>query len=252
MKQKFAFTLAELMIVLSVIGVLTAILLPAVRNAMPDNDVMKFKKGHKTFSETVRELINSEKYYFNGDFGFRADKTIIDGNHSGDNTFFCETFADIVNVKEKNCQSETVSGLQPYLYLWRPEDNFLYYQNAMDLMCQEYEKRNLPYEIKTSDNIIYYQTAPDTPFGINYHDYNMNYNGNIDVCTSDGNCHKRLFDGYSKTEIGTNTVYKVFCMDIDGMNEGEKPFAYGVRMDGRIFQGKRAGEWVKKSVQGND
>ena len=36
-----AFTLAEVMIVLTVIGVLTAILLPVARQSMPDEDLMK-------------------------------------------------------------------------------------------------------------------------------------------------------------------------------------------------------------------
>ena len=46
MKEKYlkkAFTLAEIMIVLAVIGILTAIMLPTAYQSTPDEDVMKFK-----------------------------------------------------------------------------------------------------------------------------------------------------------------------------------------------------------------
>ena len=103
--MKKAFTLAEIMIVLSVIAILTAILLPSARNVMPDEKVMKFKKGHLAFVNVINELVNSDKYYLNGDLGVRANNVLIDGLHEGDNTYFCETFADVLgNIKEKDCQ----------------------------------------------------------------------------------------------------------------------------------------------------
>ena len=43
--------------------------------------------------------------------------------------------------------------------------------------------------------------------------------------------------------------YKYFCMDIDGINQGEDPFGYGIRVDGKIILGARAQEWIKKSIQ---
>ena len=41
-----AFTLAEVMVVLTVIGILTAILLPSALHSTPDKNVMKFKKSY--------------------------------------------------------------------------------------------------------------------------------------------------------------------------------------------------------------
>jgi len=38
-------------------------------------------------------------------------------------------------------------------------------------------------------------------------------------------------------------------MDIDGVNRGEDPFGYGVRVDGLIVNGARADEWLNKSIQ---
>ena len=44
-------------------------------------------------------------------------------------------------------------------------------------------------------------------------------------------------------------MYKVFCMDIDGLNNDEDPFGYGIRVDGKIILGARAQEWLEKSIQ---
>ena len=38
-------------------------------------------------------------------------------------------------------------------------------------------------------------------------------------------------------------------MDIDGINEGEDPFGYGIRADGKVFFGARTNEWLQKSIQ---
>ena len=46
MKYPRGFTLAEIMIVLAIVGVLTAILLPVAINSAPNENVMKFKKGN--------------------------------------------------------------------------------------------------------------------------------------------------------------------------------------------------------------
>ena len=43
--------------------------------------------------------------------------------------------------------------------------------------------------------------------------------------------------------------YKVICLDIDITNDDEEPFGYGVRADGKIILGKRAQEWLQKSIQ---
>ena len=99
MKKINAFTLAEIMIVLCVIGILTAVLLPAARNIMPNEDVIKFKKAHNTLTSVVRELVTSDKYYKDGMLNKKADAA---GSAVGA-SYFCESFADMLNVKSKRC-----------------------------------------------------------------------------------------------------------------------------------------------------
>ena len=65
--MKKAFTLAEVMIVLTVIGILTAILMPIAFHSTPDQNVMKFKKANSTLGTIFRELVSSDKYFQDGD-----------------------------------------------------------------------------------------------------------------------------------------------------------------------------------------
>ena len=111
--MKKAFTLAEVMIVLVVIGILVAILLPTVQNLTPDEALMKFQKAHNTIHTAIRKLVNSDKYYATSSF---------------------------------------------------------------------------------------------------------------------------------------DVIYKIFCLDIDKLNQVEDPFRYGIRADGKIINGARAQKWLEESI----
>ena len=73
MKKIFGFTLAEIMIVLIVLGVLAAVLLPAAKKVRPDENVINFKKTNKVFIDAVTELITSDNYFINLDFNYDVD-----------------------------------------------------------------------------------------------------------------------------------------------------------------------------------
>ena len=90
--KKRAFTLAEVMIVLVVIGILTAILMPIAFQSAPDENILKFKKSNSTFGTVVRELINSE--------AFASSNYVFD---TGAN--FCTKFMDTVTIRSGNCSS---------------------------------------------------------------------------------------------------------------------------------------------------
>ena len=98
--MKKGFTLAEIMIALVVIGVITSILLPAAFNNVPNENVMKFKKGNATLAKVINELVTSGEYYTPGDLG--KDKN---GNWVEDTAYLCLTIADVLNAKEKVCKS---------------------------------------------------------------------------------------------------------------------------------------------------
>ena len=254
--MKKGFTLAEIMIALVVIGVITSILLPVAFNNIPNENVMKFKKGNATLAKVINELVTSGEYYTPGDLGIKADGTIVDGKHDGDITYFCKTFADIVATKNINCAATSDSIYEGFIHLSTDgSDNMLNYngrvdklfggnpniKNALDTICSN-SKMNA--EIKTSDNISFYQSEPTCTFGIKRIDEKFYV---PPVGSPEDNI--RLFGGYQEQDDGFDLIYKVFCMDIDGINQGEAPFGYGIRVDGKIILGARAQEWLEKSIQ---
>ena len=265
--MKKAFTLAETLIVLVVIGILAAILLPVARNIVPDRNLMKFKKAHTTLGNAIRELVQSEEYYLNGDLGVKLNGDLIDGNHAGDKTYFCKTLAEVMNVKTLSCSEYNYNSttVTQYSAILNIEDGA--YQSheqaglSADLECKKAAK-TIGSEFATNDGVIFYQTAPNFTFGILWKD-SLHYSGdtvcenvsNIDlpICTTG-----RLFSGTGKVwhtdSAGFDRVYKIFCIDIDGIPANvtnddcvnECPFGYGIRGDGKIFTGARAKQWLEK------
>jgi len=259
MKNK-AFTLAEIMIVLSVIAVLTAILLPAARNAMPNENVMKFKKGHSTLINVIQELVNSDKYYLNGDLGIKPNGDLVDGTHSGDKKYLCETFADIISIKSRNCQ-ETSTNSNGYVAFWNGYNNNQ--DEWMDSQCKLVQE-TVNKEIISSDGNIYYRANPFLAFGSTFNDANYTMchqadgtrkpetDDNFELCNTIDFSNpdaSRLFSENMLDINGLACQYILFCLDIDNFNQGEDPFAYGIRHDGKIILGKRASEWLKKNIQ---
>ena len=228
LSKLFGFTLAEIMIVLSVIGILTAILLPIVASSIPDKNVMKFKKADTTLKNVIHELVTSDKYYKDGDLS-----KMPNGSYVNSPTYFCQTFADMVNAKSVNCQSinTDANGLSHYNITYDSNSEVAGRRNidAGDF-CTKAITKGMEAEIITSDGVVYYETNPAYHFGV------------------DWNAGGKLFINYAD-ENGFNTIYKPFCIDVDGINKGEPPFAYGIRVDGKILISKRATEWLEKGFQ---
>ncbi len=258
MVKKYAyfggFTLAEVMIVLTVIGVLTAILLPVARQSMPDENLMKFKKAHNTLGTVIRELVTSDKYYKDGNLGIKPDDTIVNAatetdeeKKKGLKKYFCETIAQVVNAKKVNCSTSDGAG---YMHLdlrngyngygKTPEEGVLYVDEA----CQK--SIVVGEEIVLNDNTVFFQTQPSTTFGY--------------IFCNGTNCIGQHFGfGDNAAHLDANgfgAIYKIFCIDIDGIPStataddcvNECPFGYAIRADGKMFVGQRAQEWLEREV----
>lgn len=259
MKKNIAFTLAEILIVLVLIGVLSAILLPVAFQSAPNEAVMKFKKGHNTFTTVIKELVNSDKYYMDGDLGTRANGNLIDGSHNGDITYFCESFADIVSTKSFNCSENTqnTSESSASIYYnklatdWESMKDLQRYDDT----CKT-QANTTGAEIVMPDGVTFYQGVPAFTFGISNVKARATLN-DTRHCQEDNYasiCDLRWFSSPNgpvtfANEHGFDTEYKLFCMDIDGLDKGEDPFAYGIRADGKILIGYKAKEWLEKSIQ---
>lgn len=144
--KKRGFTLAEVMVVLSVIGVLTAILLPAAFKATPDELAMKAKKGYNTFGAAVRELAVSDKYYFEGDFNKKANGS------AAKSLYFCNSLADLLSTKNASC-SGAASGTATAT------------QANIDSSCVGKTVPTDANSIRTADDIKFYRaSSTDTSF----------------------------------------------------------------------------------------
>ena len=244
-KIKNAFTLAEILIVLVIIGVLTMILLPMAFQSSPDEDVMKFKKGYNTLGAVIRELVSSDKYYQDGDLGIKAGGELVDSPSQ-----LCESFADIITTKKKNCPKEGSSSYTSLGNTYATFDTASWDADGLDIKplidesCKKLTSDSSE-QIVTTDGIIYFDPAPGVHFGIKGGDY---FEDMEDREEEDWD-KDRYFGGRHKDEFGFDRIYKIFCMDIDGINKGEAPFAFGIRADGKLYNGQRADEWLNKKIQ---
>ncbi len=228
--NKKAFTLAEIMIVLSVVGILTAILLPVAFQSAPDENALKFKKANSILGTVIREMVNSDKYYKDGDLGVKADGSDVPVE------YFCSTLAEIVSTKQINCR-DTVNNAYAY-FDYETKDLDL---APIDTACKETQpEKDEDADIVTVDGVTWYESSPGTTFA--------DKNGDDKRIFSAPNASPPTYED----EYGFDSIYKIICFDVDGLNTGEDPFGYGIRADGKILNGPRANEWINKSVQKDD
>jgi len=245
-----AFTLAEIMIVLVVIGILTAILLPAGFQSAPDENIMKFKKANTTLYRVINELVNSDKYYKDGDLGIRPNGTLIDGTHEGDYTYFCNSIADIVSTKSVDCSDKRTNNQGYVSNIYSDKVAFV------DNLCKIVQADEIKAEITMNDGVVIYSANPQTVFGATMNHlkqmacYDVNGTKTMTSSWCDINESARAFGGsHYKDSNGFDNHYIVVCLDVDGIGKGEDPFGYGIRADGKIITGARADAWLQKSIQ---
>ena len=109
---KNAFTLAEVMIVFTVIGILTAILIPTLLTNSPDKEKLKAQKAYNTITRAVEDLLNNGVY---SEYDGTLNSTpFIKGNEEKDSKariqFFCNQLVDHLNVTGVNCSFDNISN----------------------------------------------------------------------------------------------------------------------------------------------
>ena len=115
--NKRAFTLAEMLITMCIVGVLAVIVLPVLNNVFPNQEKMMFKKAYYLTEKVVSELVNDEDLYpeIENDqqkpyLGNTVEVTYKGNKYSGD-TKFCELFAARVNTaSDIDCSSHSFSN----------------------------------------------------------------------------------------------------------------------------------------------
>lgn len=223
---KFAFTIAEIIIVLTLVGIIATILLPSIKSAIPDENVARFKKSHIALHNGIKELVTSDKYYLNGDLGVKRNGELVD--NAG---YLCQTLVDTLQAKGAICHvSEDESGILQEVTL----DAIA---SGVDAPCEANQRE----DIVLANGAVIYIIDSNTTFGA-VNEANERIFNNPEFYYS---MFPSTFAGLSNVD----TTYKVICLDIDGINQGERPFGYAVRADGKIVNGKRAEEWLEKSLR---
>ncbi len=109
-KYSYAFTLAELMVCLAIIAIISTMLIPTLANYRPNKSKIMFKKAYNITERVVDELVNDADLYPTSydKSGFdNVDAVEYNGETYEGNTKFCKLFADKININEDapNCSS---------------------------------------------------------------------------------------------------------------------------------------------------
>jgi len=143
MKKFRGFTLTELMVALAVIGILTAVVTPAIMKIKPNKNKMMTKKAYYTAENIVNSLVNNQLYYpdmsdacYDGTatddiycakgFDYTEKAEDIDGEEYSGSTKFAQLFASKLNIQKGSADTAeniaagltTTDGMTWYLPTW--------------------------------------------------------------------------------------------------------------------------------------
>lgn len=225
--KNFGFTIAEITIVLTLVGIIAIILIPSVKNAMPDKNLAKFKKSHIALHNGIKELVTSDNYYLNGDLGVMRNGELVKSNE-----YFLRSLADVLQTKIIAYVNDSD---ERYTCINDPETA----RANFDAICDSIPniQTNLDSVELYNDSIIYLT--------------NHKHFGATDDATKD-----RLYHSPTSNQApscsdknGFDGAYYIVCIDIDEVGQEQASFGYAIRADGKIVNGARAEEWLEKSLK---
>jgi len=98
--MKRAFSLAEVLITLTIAGVIAMVTIPVITRSFEENQVTLYKSAFKTVESVISELTNDINLYPAGNFYYNSTNTLAN--------YFCNNFKDKINViSTANCDSYT-------------------------------------------------------------------------------------------------------------------------------------------------
>ena len=113
---KKGFTMTEILVAMSIVGVLAAIMIPAFYRSKPNQEMLMLKKSYYMMSRTISELINDDDFY-NENEGFSDLKEVNyrDINIKSDkDEKFCRLVAARMNTNiEPNCTNKSFTDGTP-------------------------------------------------------------------------------------------------------------------------------------------
>lgn len=104
-----AFTFAELMITMVIIGVVTVMLITNLMSVTPDENALMYKKAFYSISEVVRTLTNDSTKFPDSENMFKAEIT-TDSDITEPEEYFCTQVANALNTLGNISCSTSRSG----------------------------------------------------------------------------------------------------------------------------------------------
>ena len=133
--MKKAFTVAETLITLGIIGVIATLLLSTIVRQKPNAEMINFRKAYNLTTKIVYDMMQSSALYASPSFSDTSQTTVeVGGSRPSGNAKFCLIFASYLNTKGSiNCTSNadptftTLDGMK-----WKlPISNFSSQQTIM-------------------------------------------------------------------------------------------------------------------------
>lgn len=170
MRRFKAFTLTELMVALAVIGVLVAVVTPAIMRTRPNKNKMMIKKTYYEAEKIVNSLINDESLYADSrdECNSQAVDTPIGGCRWGFDDFSKvrydgEEYGGTTNAEKAG----KFAGLFAAKLNWKSKNNYVYTTadgvtwdltgttfNATNKIIWDHTTIMKPYQITSSANVI--------------------------------------------------------------------------------------------------
>lgn len=96
--MKKAFTLAEMLISIVIIGVIASIMMSAVNKVNPDENVLLYKKAFFTIQEAVSVLINDSTKYGDTEDLLKRRPENTGAHEEADVLYLCQEMAGVLNT----------------------------------------------------------------------------------------------------------------------------------------------------------
>lgn len=218
--KKGAFTLAEIMIVFTVIGILTAILIPTLFASAPEQEKLRAKKAFNTLTRAVETLTNSGPYDTNDGL---LDATPFVTDSDGQEDFFCNNLVEVLNVKKADCSNDKVPKTETFQLKLETDSStpkkakYADLQTDIDDVCS---KASTGYYDNVGVDTFDFITADNIMWGVQ---------------------HLKFNDASTITVNGVTmpSAYTVVCFDVARHTSSDHMYGAGIRRDGKIVVGAK-------------
>ena len=114
--RKNGFTLAEIMVALSIVAVIATISAPLISSILPDRNKVMFLKAYKVLGDITQELVNDSAFYIDGEeceglncVSLPIHEDFQDEIYSGDNKFSYLLAAKMNTIDDPENNNGTVT-----------------------------------------------------------------------------------------------------------------------------------------------